>query len=311
MPSIALPSELSALAARQHGVVSTRQCQAAGLTSRQLRYRAGNIALVPFIGSTYLVAGAPVTANARYFGSALAVEGSVVSVFAAAHVHGLPGYGAADSEVMVAAKSGHGVPGVLIRRRDDLLDRHRCEVDGLPVTTIPRTVLDLAAYVPWLDVAKLVDELVERRRLTIPRLFDEFDRIARRGRNGTRSMRIILEPRLVGSAMTNSELERRGLEFLSRHGFPVPVVEFRPPWAGPAVARVDLAYPDQRVVIELDGRKWHDRSDRFEGDRLRDQLAMSYGWIVVRITWRQLVDDPRGVARRLRAILSNRSLAAS
>jgi hypothetical protein len=261
------------------------------------------------LGSTYLVAGAPRTAFARYIGAALAVDGSVASHRAAAHVQTFPSFGVTSPEVMTGLRVGHEIRGVTIHRRGDLLDRHRTVVDGIPVTTVPRTVLDVAAVVSVPELITLVDALVDDRRLSIRRLFDEFDRIARRGRNGTAAMRVVLEPRLASITMDRSELEERGLAFLRRHGFPSPDVEFRPPWAGPAVARVDLAWPDHRVVLELDSRKWHDRSDRFENDRLRDQLAMSHGWIVVRVTWRQLHDDAHGVASRLRAILHNRSVA--
>jgi hypothetical protein len=245
----------------------------------------------------------------RYHAAVLAVPQSAVSGRAAAHVHRLSKFGATAPEVSTILQVGHQVDGVSIRRRSDLLDRHLTAIDRLAVTTLPRTVLDLAAYLSWIDLAQVVDEVVDHRKISIRVLFDEFDRVARRGRNGTLALRMVLEPRLIDSTLGTSELERRGRDFLERYGFPDPAVEFKPPWAGPAVARVDLAYPNHKIVIELDGRKWHDRSDRFEHDRLRDQLAMARGWIVVRITWRQLRDDPDGVAARLTAILQSRSVA--
>jgi hypothetical protein len=121
----------------------------------------------------------------------------------------------------------------------------------------------------------------------------------------------VLLPRLDSDLISRSELEQRGLAFLARNGFPTPEIEFKPPWAGPEVGRVDVAYPEIKLVIEFDGRRWHDRSDRFENDRLRDQIAVSKGWAVVRITWRQLHTDGRGLVSRLRETVENRTVGAT
>mgnify|MGYP001208948475 CR=1 FL=1 len=121
----------------------------------------------------------------------------------------------------------------------------------------------------------------------------------------------MLEQRLVGRIIEPSELERRGLEFLRRNGFPEPTLEFVPPWASAAVSRVDMAFPELRWIIELDGRRWHDRSAAFETDRVRDQLASANGWLVSRVTWRQLRDDETGTARRLASTMTHRASRAS
>jgi len=207
----------------------------------------------------------------------------------------------------VDAARGHFVDGIVTHRCRDLVARHRTRRHGISVTTVGRTVLDLAAVVDEPRLRTLVDSLISDRRLTARRLFDDFDLVARRGRAGTAMMRQVLEPRLEASTVPRSELEAKGLAFLRRHGFELPLMEFRPPWAGPAVARVDAAYVGLQLVIEFDGRRWHESGRAFEHDRLRDQLAMSRGWIVIRITWRQLHDDPLGVANRLRATMAARA----
>ena len=308
MPSIALPTALVATAQRQHGTFSREQARSTGLTDRQLRYRLEAGSLLADLGDTFRIAGAPVGPMQRYAAGVLAVPGGALAVDAAAHAHGIPGFGAVQPQVMTVLPAHHDIPGVTVLRRADLLDRHRCVVNGIAATTIPRTVLDLAAGHSWREMIDVVDALTEAKRLSVTVLFDEFDRIARRGRNGTAVMRRILDARLTGLTVDRSELEQRGVRFLRRHRFPMPIAEFRPPWAGPAVGRVDFAWVEQRVVLELDGRRWHDRSDRFEHDRLRDQLAMAHGWIVVRVTWRQLHEDEAGVAERLRLTLRTRSV---
>lgn len=310
MPSVPLPPGLGTLAARQHAVVSGRQLLESGLSRRQIRYRVEQKLLFPMFGDTFRCAGAPVTPPARYMSATLAVPGSLLAGAAAAHLLGFPGWPPAEPQVIAGTRSGHRVGGVAIRRSDAVLERHRTRVAAIPVTTIARTVLDLAGELGHEALADLVDSLVTSRRLGIERLFDEYDRIAGGGRRGTERLRRVLVERLGGRVIERSELERHGREFLDAHGLTPAAVEFRPPWAGRAVARVDVAYVAQRVVVEFDGRRWHDRDDRFETDRLRDQLALASGWVVVRITWRQLHDDAAGVAQRLRATLERRNVWA-
>jgi hypothetical protein len=308
MSSIALPVHLADLAAGQYGVLAATQLRSASFSRLQIRHRVDEGLLRPWIGDTFLVAGAPPTPMARYRGATLNFDGGVLAGRAAADLLVFPKARPTKPVVMVPLPGGHAIAGIDVKRRDDLLDRHRSTFRGIPCTTIPRTVLDLAAGLSVGALGDLVDDLVGFGRVTLTDLFDELDLIARRGRNGTTAMRLVLEPRLADQLIPASKLHRRGLAFLRRYGFPTPDTEFKPPWAGPEVGRVDNAYPHLKVVIEWDGRTWHDRSDRFENDRLRDQLAMSHHWIVVRITWRQLHGDTAGLAQRLRNTLDGRSL---
>ena len=83
-------------------------------------------------------------------------------------------------------------------------------------------------------------------------------------------------------------------------------------WAGGSawIGRVDVAYPAARLVVELDSRRWHDSRTAQESDRQRDNALVAAGWRVIRITWRQLLDDPTGVVSLLRQLLASRSAAA-
>lgn len=307
MASIALPPRLAALAARQHGVLSGSDLLSAGLTRRQIRIRMGRGSLIGCFGDTFRVAGTPYGIPARYLAAALAVPGSVISGRAAAHLHRFPASPKVPPEVLTHHRGGHRVAGVCVHRSWSLPARHLARLDGVPVTTVPRTVLDLAAVLSADELGRVIDGLVVERRLRIRRLYDEFDCLASKGRPGTAVLRELLVPRLHESVVPLSELERRGMEFLWTHRIDVPATEFRPPWAGRAVARVDMADIERRVVIEFDGRRWHDTDQAFETDRVRDQLAMAHGWVVVRITWRQLTHEAPATADRLRRILDART----
>ena len=134
-----------------------------------------------------------------------------------------------------------------------------------------------------------------------------------------RTMHKVLEIRTGEAFMGDSEFELYGLRLLREWGFPEPEPQYPLPWRSPRRGRVDFAYPGIRLIIELDGRKWHSTLDAFEEDRLRDNLAQLAGWRVLRITYRMLSEQPdigpqhdptslrRSLLRRNRGLISRES----
>lgn len=98
--------------------------------------------------------------------------------------------------------------------------------------------------------------------------------------------------------VTRSELEARFLHLLSEWGLPAPQTN-----VAVAGLEVDCVWPEQRVIVELDGFAAHGSRFAFERDRRRDRALQAAGWVVVRVTWRQLEDDADLVLADLRALL--------
>ena len=82
---------------------------------------------------------------------------------------------------------------------------------------------------------------------------------------------------------------------VERSGLPEPIRQFRASWLRPVNGRVDFAYPDHRLLIEGDSRRWHMLAQAFETDRLRDNAAQLAGWRVLRFTWEEIVNTPERV----------------
>jgi hypothetical protein len=173
-------------------------------------------------------------------------------------------------------------------------------VRGIPVTTVPRTLLDLAAVVPQRELARAVNE-AEIRYLGDPlSLADLLDRHPHRP--GVSSLRQTLADLRSGTTVTRSELEGRFREFVRANGLPPPALNARV-----LGLECDCVWRAERLVVELDGHAVHGTTVAFERDRERDRMLQASGWHVVRVTWNQLHRDAALVAKDLKRILGKKT----
>lgn len=193
--------------------------------------------------------------------------------------------------------------GVMVHQLTDLVDDHIEIRDGLPITVVERTVIDLAAVLPQGHLERIVDRALAAGLLDIESLARLFEQLARKGKPGTARMRTILAARQIGYETTDSELERRLLKVIVESDLPEPTKQFRPEWLRPTNGRVDFAYPEFKLIIEGDSRRWHLLMNSFEIDRQRDNSAQIAGWRVLRFTWRQIIDEGPMVGATIRSAL--------
>jgi len=173
--------------------------------------------------------------------------------------------------------------------------------DGIPVTTVPRTIFDLAATEP-LDVVKaLLREMEFRELWDSLSLWDLVERYP--GRRGIRKVIAALEglkDEPVGEQ--KSPLEERFAPFCREHRLPRP--RFNDPVeAGGKNYRVDCHWPGTNQVVELDGWQAHGTKSAFREDKARDRRLTTAGYTVTHITWNQLDDEPEAIASDLRVLL--------
>jgi uncharacterized protein DUF559 len=181
------------------------------------------------------------------------------------------------------------------------------ELDGIPVTSLPRTLLDLAAVLRPAQVEAAINE-AEARRLTDPLSLDDLLRRYPR-RHGTRVVRAILEAGRVGATRTRSDLEEAFIDFIDRTGLPRPETN-RHIEAKGRLYEADCVWRGQQLIVELDSRTHHATGAAFERDRARDRALSVAGWRTVRVTWRHLHEGARDLEADLRALLETQALAA-
>ncbi|HEX6221116.1 MAG TPA: DUF559 domain-containing protein, partial [Acidimicrobiia bacterium] len=90
-------------------------------------------------------------------------------------------------------------------------------------------------------------------------------------------------------------------------GIRPPMKQFHAPWLKPIDGRVDFAYIEEKIVLEGDSRRWHLLSEAFDSDRRRDIAAQLAGWMVIRLTWKMIIEEPEYVVETVRRALSIRA----
>ncbi|HET9199163.1 MAG TPA: type IV toxin-antitoxin system AbiEi family antitoxin domain-containing protein [Solirubrobacterales bacterium] len=292
---------LAELAERQHGVVGRRQLLRAGLSEGAIKKRIASGRLHRLHAGVYLVGHRSIGREGRWMAAVLASgSDAVLSHWSAAALWGLRPNSRSRIDVTVPHRS----------RSSDLVRRHVSTVSAdergveerVPVTSVPRTILDLAASEP-LDVVKILIREMEfkelRDRLS---LWDLVERHP--GRRGIRKVRHALETlKDEPAGERRSPLEDRFAPFLRHHRLPLPVFN---DWIGLDTKRiqVDCHWPAQREVVELDGWQGHKTRTAFREDRARDRRLRAAGYGVTRLTWNQLDDEPERIAADLRTLLA-------
>jgi hypothetical protein len=291
---------LNNLAVAQEAVFSLGQLMRLGLTASGVRKRQASGRLHRVHPAVYsLVPPALLTRRGRYVAAVLACgDGAALSYRSAADLHGLRHTDRPAIEVTVTQTYGRRIRGIQVHRSRTLTPDDVTEVAGILCTTVARTLLDLAAVVGRRPLERAVEQAEVQEVLDYAALVDQLDR--NRTTRGGRRLRALLADRDDHGDPTESELEERFLALCRAAGLPVPgrQVHINPDDGEPPL-RVDFAWGAQRLIVETDGGRYHRTHRAFESDRRRDQRLTLAGWRVLRITWRQLRDEPERVARTI------------
>jgi very-short-patch-repair endonuclease len=287
VPDVAVDRIAAALATAQHGVASREQLLAhgAGVHAIDRRVRTGRFTVV-FRG-VYAIGHAALSDLGRLHAALLAAgAGAVVSHHAAAALHrilpALPPF----VDVTVAGRPRRSRPGLRIHGTRD--PPPTVQLAGVAVTTPLRTLQDLRSVLRPAALERACAEALVRNLVTHEEL--EIARLVAPGE----------------AAPTRSALERRFVSLVRKAGLPRPLINTT---IGPY--EVDFAWPEERVVVELDGWSAHGHRFAFERDRARDADLVARGYLVLRYTWRQLRDNPLLVATQIAQALAHRTTATS
>lgn len=292
------------LGRRQHGFVHVNQGVQVGLSADAVRKRASREGWPRPHRGVVGLPGAPDMFAARVSAAVLAVGGRVLaSRHTAAYLLGITDRPPDRIELVVPYDRGYPrIDGVAVWRSRTLRRRDTTTVRGLPVTTVPRTLLDLAAVCSRSRLRGLVIDALQRRKVSTAALVAVCHRI--RSAPGRRRLRLVLhevDRDRCDSVLAFAVRRRLRAEGLSPDPGPVALP------AGDRVLEVDVAFSTFEVGIECDGFAYHSNRTQLDRDnRRRNRVAVHTCWTILYLTWDRLEDDWEGFLWELRTVLRSR-----
>jgi very-short-patch-repair endonuclease len=276
-----------AVATAQQGVISRSQLLDVGLSAEKVKWWARTGRLHRIHRGVYALGHPVLSLRARWIAALLACGPSSMLSHRSAGVH--HGLIEDDQRVIdVTTTGGRGsLQGVRVHRRRLEAARH----DGLPVTAIDQTLRDLATQLTARGLERAVDEAHRRGHALSPQ--------NSRGRRGAASLNALAARNLHGHTVTRSELEERFLKLTRNAHLPDPELNIHV-----ETFLVDAVWRHHRLVVELDGARYHDQPGVRASDRRRDAALTIAGWRVVRFGWEDVTAHERRTAAELTALLA-------
>jgi very-short-patch-repair endonuclease len=285
---------MAEVARRQGGVVSVAQLRAAGLDADAVAWRVRAGRLHPLGRGVYAVGHTALGSDGLLNAAVLGVgEGAVVSHRSAADLWGFALDSGRIVDVLTTARGRTPWPAVRLHKTRDLPPQDVTRRNGIPVTSVHRTLVDLSAVLDARRLERAVHEAEVLRLLDVAATTEVLERS--RGRRGTGRLRELIR---TEAPPTRTELERLFLTLCRSARLPRPEVN--------VIVHgyeVDFLWRDARLIAETDGRAVHDTAKAFERDRKRDIELTKQGFTVVRFTWRHVKAEPKAVAADLAELL--------
>ena len=283
--------QLAQLAARQHGVVGLAQLRELGITDDAVRKRVGRGRLHRIHRGVYALTPRSLLTREGFWMAAVLACGpwAALSHRSAAHLYGLRPTERAGIDVLVPRPVVRRYHGVDVHRSMTLSDQDVTTVNAIPVTTLARMILDLAAVVDQRAVERVIGEAVDRGTFDLWAVNDQLRRNPKHP--GTPVVHAALGPDRAG--LTDSGLEERFVSIWWPTGLPRPQTRYYiDPGDGGLLIRADFAWPQAKFDLETDGTRYHTPAHHRRRDYRRDQRLKRARWEVLRVDDDQLNDDP-------------------
>jgi predicted transcriptional regulator of viral defense system len=292
---------LAGLALRQHGVVSIRQLeQLFGYSRAGVRKLVDSGRLHPLYRAVYAVGHTELSQRGECLAAVLAVgPGALLSYYSAGWLWGIWWGSPAPFEVTAYVPRHHAAPkGVVRHRARNLDDVDRALVDGIPVTSVARTLLDLASKLRADQLRRVLARVEDLGLVDLEAIHEVIER--NRGHHGAKRLRFALAT-YERPIWTRSEFERRFVEYLVESGLPRPATGWNE-----VGHELDVFWPELDFGVELDTWETHGTRDAFERDHDRD-LDFALAEIeTIRVSERQFQREPDAIATKIARLLDRR-----
>lgn len=284
---------IAQIAGHQRGRIAQHQLLAAGVAYGAIRWMAARDRLFRLHRGVFAVGHlAPIELGAETAALLAVGDGAVLGSWSAARLWGLsPHSGDGLIHVVISGRRGPTLPGVAVHRTR-ILDQRDVRIRaGLPLLSPARALLDIAEEVTDRQLELAFDRAIVDRIIRPPEVTELLARTD--GRRGGPRLALLVE-HLHGPTLTRSEAEERLLALIRAAGLPMPAVNQRLHGY-----EVDFHWRAERFVLEIDGFRFHSTRRAFEHDRRKDAALRAAGVTTMRVTWRQIEDEPLAVIARI------------
>jgi hypothetical protein len=281
----------------QHGYASVGQLHEVGLSRGQIAHRVSRGILHREGRGVVSLTPPDLTATGRAMRSVLLVgSGAVASLWTAAALHRLSAPRSRQTHVVVEGNRRQREDDDLFVHRTRWLPKEHITVVGaVPVTAVPRTLADCARLLDHWRALEMLDSV--HADATMWAAIHTAATLLSNGRAGVRALAAATAP--DGAQRLRSTLERLAREALGAYDVPAGEWNVVVRDGDGRVREVDLCFHEAKLIVEIDGLRYHDRADRAARDRRSDRRLQLAGWRVLRFTWRDVVHDPAGMARQV------------
>lgn len=286
------------ISSSQAGVITREQLRSTGLTDARIATLVDTRILVRERRRQYVVAGSPRTRDTEFWLALLRTQG-IMRGRTAAYVWGMLREPPDEIDVCVPLRSSpRRQPGVRLRR-SDLSFREHTTRHGYSLTTRLSTALDVISDLPEADALEFADRAAQQGWIT-ERTVQR--RLAFR-RKGNRRLKAVIDKLVPGAHSDAERLAHRLMRDARIGGWEPnhPLLD-----AGMLVAIIDVAFVALRIAVEIDGFAYHRDSDQFQRDRSRQNTLVAGGWMVLRFTWRDLIERPDHFVASIQAAVADR-----
>jgi len=295
-------------AATQHGMIAVHHVHLLGIDDEERKRLLAAGALRREWHGAYRVVGAPTSWKGELLGACWAGgTRALASHRSAAAVRSWPGAEQGIQEVL-CPRWRRGRHKTLIVHESKLIDDvDMTIVDGIPCTSVERTLIDLGAVCSRNVVERALEAALRDEVTTVDEVQASLARLARRGRNGAGILRSILDEYDADRKLTDTDREKMMLQAFRRHGIPDPVPQYVVRHNGRFIARVDAALPQWKLAFEYESYLWHTGKSALVRDNRRRNQLLAVGWPTIGVTAADLRSGGSLVCNQILAVIRRAS----
>jgi Protein of unknown function (DUF559) len=300
----AFDTTIAALGPGRHAVFTLDELCELGLSASAVHKRVAGGRLHRRYRGVYSLVPIPLLSRKGHWRAAVLAcgPGAALSHVTAAALHGLRPTDARHIHVTIPCRSTRHHPGIKVHRSTGLTPADVTHVDNIPCTTVARTQLDIAEMISRRALERVFDQSEILELFDLDQIEDQLTRNPTRP--GAKRVKDLLKEHYIGSTLTESELEEAFLALCRRIEIPPPQLQqwLMLPDGGPPI-RADFLWRDQRVVVEVDGRKFHGTTQARPRDARRDQRLTIHEWRPIRTDNKQIFYRPDELEQTLRELV--------